>query len=185
MSAVVRVQGDPAGYQQAAQDAVVAARPGIPIYYPATLRKSAADATWTQRFFGGLMASFAALALFLAALGIYGVMAYSVSQRTREIGVRMALGAPPRSVVLMVLRQGVLLVVLGLALGFLGAWFSAQLLASLLHGIEPHAPPPPSPSSRSSSRPSPLSPATSPAVAPHASTRTPPSARTKNRSRSS
>ena len=141
MSCVMRVQGDPAGYARAAQDAVLAARSGIPIYYPLPLAKVATDAMWSQRFFGGLFVSFGVLALFLAALGIYGVMAYSVSQRTQEIGVRMALGADPGLVVAMMLRQGLRLVAIGLALGFIGAWFTAQLLASLLHGVQPHDPP--------------------------------------------
>lgn len=141
MSAVMRVQGDPAGYARAAQDAIIAARSDIPIYNALPLTKVAADAMWGQRFFGGLFVSFGVLALFLASLGIYGVMAYSVSQRTQEIGVRMALGAEPGAVVAMMLRQGLRLVGLGLVLGFAGAWFSAHLLASLLHGIEPHDPP--------------------------------------------
>jgi putative ABC transport system permease protein len=141
MNGVLRVQGDPAGYARAAQDAVLAARGDIPIYNPLPLTKVASDAMWSQRFFGGLFASFAALALFLASLGIYGVMAYSVSQRTQEIGVRMALGAEPRAVVAMMLRQGLRLVALGLGLGFIGAWIVAHFLASLLHGIEPHDPP--------------------------------------------
>ncbi|MEY2880741.1 MAG: hypothetical protein RLZZ15_3121 [Verrucomicrobiota bacterium] len=141
LSAVMRVQGDPATYQRAAQDAVMAARADIPIYQPMTMTKVASDTMWVQRFFGGLFASFAALALFLAALGIYGVMAYAVAQRTQEIGVRMALGAEPGSVVAMMLRQGLRLVGLGLALGFVSAWFAAQLLGSLLHGVSPHDPP--------------------------------------------
>jgi putative ABC transport system permease protein len=141
MNAVMRVQGDPAGYQRAAQDAVLAARADIPIYNPAPMTKVASDAMWSQRFFGGLFVTFGVLALFLASLGIYGVMAYSVSQRTQEIGVRMALGAEPGAVVAMMLRQGLRLVAIGLALGFAGAWFSAQLLGSLLHGVSPHDPP--------------------------------------------
>ncbi len=141
LSAVLRVKGDPVSYQQAAQDAVLAARPGIPIYNSAPLTKTASDSLWSQRFFGGLFVSFAVVALFLAALGIYGVMAYSVAQRTQEIGVRMALGAQPRTVVMMILRHGLRLVSIGLALGFVAAWFTAQLLVSLLHGIEPHDPP--------------------------------------------
>jgi predicted permease len=141
MSCVMRVQGDPAGYTRAAQEAVLAARSGIPIYYPLTLVKVASDAMWSQRFFGGLFVSFGVLALFLASLGIYGVMAYSVSQRTQEIGVRMALGAHPHTVVAMMLRQGLRLVGLGLVIGFVGAWFATQLLGSLLHGVQPHDPP--------------------------------------------
>jgi putative ABC transport system permease protein len=141
MSAVLRVTGDPASYRQAAQDAVLAARPGIPIYAPMPLTQAASEALWSQRFFGGLFVGLAAVALFLAALGIYGVTAYSVSLRTQEIGVRMALGAEPGAVVRMVLKQGVLLVLCGLVLGFVVAWFTAQLLAGALHGIEPHDPP--------------------------------------------
>jgi len=141
MSAVLRVQGDPAGYQRAAQDAVIAARSDIPIYYPNPLTQVARETMWSQRFFGGLFASFAGIALFLAAIGIYGVMAYSVSQRTQEIGVRMALGAEPAAVVAMMLRQGLRLVGLGLACGFACAWFAAQLLASVLYGVSPHDPP--------------------------------------------
>jgi len=141
MNAVLRVQGDPASYEQAAQDAIVAARAGIPIYNPAPLTKTASDAMWSQRFFGGLFVSFAGVALFLAALGIYGVTAYSVAQRTQEIGVRLALGAEPGAVVAMLIRQGLRLIALGLALGFALSWFGAHLLASLLHGIEPHDPP--------------------------------------------
>jgi putative ABC transport system permease protein len=141
MSAVLRVQGDPLSYQRAAQDAIIAARSDIPIYYANALTTVAREAMWSQRFFGGLFASFAGIALFLAAIGIYGVMAYSVSQRTQEIGVRMALGAQPRTVVVMMLRQGLRLVGLGLAAGFACAWFAAQLLASVLYGISPHDPP--------------------------------------------
>ncbi|MBI5767112.1 MAG: ABC transporter permease [Verrucomicrobia bacterium] len=141
MSAVMRVPGDPASYQRAAQDAVLAARADIPIYYAMPMTKVASDAMWSQRFFSGLFTSFAGIALFLAAIGIYGVMACSVSQRTQEIGVRMALGAQPGAVVAMILRQGLRLVGLGLALGFVGAWFAAQLLTTVLYGISPHDPP--------------------------------------------
>jgi len=106
----MRVQGDNAAYQYPAQNAILAARPGIPIYAAAPLAKLASDAIWNQRLLGGVLASFAGVALFLAAPGIYGVMAYSVAQRTQEIGVRMALGAAPGAVGWMMLRQGMLLV---------------------------------------------------------------------------
>jgi putative ABC transport system permease protein len=141
MSAVVRVEGDPMSFLRAAQDAILTARADIPIYTPDALATVAAKAMWTQHFFGGLMAGFAGLALFLAAIGIYGVMAYSVTQRTQEIGVRMALGAQPGTIVNMVLRHGARLVGLGLVIGFIGAWFAAQLLTSLLYGVSPHDPP--------------------------------------------
>jgi len=141
LSAVVRVQGDPAAFSKAVQDAVLSARPGTPIYFVSPMTKVASDTLWSQRFFGGLFASFAALALFLASLGIYGVMAYTVSQRTREIGVRMALGAQPTTVVRLILHQGLVLVALGLGIGFISSWGAAQALAGLLYGIDPHDPP--------------------------------------------
>ena len=141
MSAVVRVQGNPASFTKAVQQAVVAARPGTPIYFVKPMTKVASDTLWSKRFFGGLFASFAALALFLASIGIYGVMAYAVSQRTQEIGVRMALGAQPTEVVKLILKQGLVLVSLGLAIGFVTSWGAAHALSGLLYGIEPHDPP--------------------------------------------
>lgn len=140
-SAVVRVKGDPAGHVRAAEDAVLAVRPDIPIYYAEPMASVVHKTLWRQRMFGSLFAGFAAIALFLAAIGIYGVMSYTVSQRTQEIGVRMALGAQPGTVIAMMLRQGLRLVGLGLVLGFVGAWFVAMTLSGLLHGIEPHDPP--------------------------------------------
>jgi putative ABC transport system permease protein len=92
------------------------------------------------RFLAGLLGTFSLLALVLAAVGVYGVMAYSVGRRTREIGVRMALGARPRDVLGMVLRQGAVLAGIGLAAGLLVAYTMAESLGSLLFGISPHDP---------------------------------------------
>jgi putative ABC transport system permease protein len=141
MSGVLRVKGNPTGYVRAVQDAVLAVRADIPIYYPETLASIVRKALWKQRMFGELFAGFAGLALFLAAIGIYGVMSYAVAQRTQEIGIRMALGAQRREVIAMVLRQGVRLVGAGLACGITGAWFAATALTAMLHGISPHDPP--------------------------------------------
>ncbi len=140
-SAVVRVEGDPARYVAAARDAVLSVRPDIPIYYPDAMTRVVQKTLWKPRFFGGLFAGFAIIALLLAAIGIYGVTAYSVSQRTQEIGVRMALGAQPSTVITMVVSEGAQLVAIGLVLGFAAAWAVAQLLAGMLHGIDPHDPP--------------------------------------------
>lgn len=140
-SAVMRVEGDPVRYIQAAADAVLVVRPEIPIYAAKPMTEVVNTALWGPRFFGGLFVGFALIALFLAAIGIYGVTAYSVSQRTQEIGVRMALGAQPQAVVNMVLREGAQLVAAGLALGFAVAWMAVRLLSGILHGIEPHDPP--------------------------------------------
>jgi len=82
------------------------------------------------------MSTFGGAALVLAAIGIYGLMAYSAQQRTQEIGIRLALGADARGVRNMVVRQGMLLVAIGLGVGFLAAFFTAKLLASFLFGVE-------------------------------------------------
>jgi putative ABC transport system permease protein len=90
---------------------------------------------WAPRIGAGLLSLFGLLALALAALGIYGVIAYSIGQRRREIGIRMALGAARGEVLGLVLRQGMRPVVIGLALGLAGAFAGARAVASLLFGI--------------------------------------------------
>jgi putative ABC transport system permease protein len=99
-----------------------------------------AASTAQRRFNVGLMSVAAVIALILAVLGIYGVLAYSVAQQTREIGIRMALGAERSGVLRMVLKEGLQLVLLGIGLGFVAALGLAQLMASLLFGVEPSDP---------------------------------------------
>ncbi len=87
-----------------------------------------------------LLGAFAAVAMLLSAIGLYGVIAYSVSQRTREIGIRMALGAGRRQLLRMVVRQGLKLVLAGVAIGAVSALGLTRLLSSMLYGVVPHDP---------------------------------------------
>ena len=87
------------------------------------------------RFNTTLLSIFAGVALVLTLVGLYGVMSYSVAQRTNEIGIRLALGAQTRDVLLMVVKQGSILILLGLAIGLAGAYAATRLIASLLFGV--------------------------------------------------
>ena len=93
-----------------------------------------------RKFSLSLMAAFGALALFLASIGIYGVMAYAVSQRAQEFCIRMALGAQPRDVLLLALRPGAVLTFTGVALGLIAAQGATHLMTSLLFGVSPADP---------------------------------------------
>lgn len=141
MSFAVRVAGTPRDYVEAAQREVFAVNPKIPLYLARPMREVIDEHNWDKRFFGTLFAVFAIIALFLAATGIYGVMAYAVGQRTSEIGLRMALGARGGDVLRLVLRQGVRLTLLGLALGSLAAFSLTHLLDRILFEVSPHDPP--------------------------------------------
>ena len=100
----------------------------------------AALALLQPRFLALLLATFSGIALFLAAIGIYGVMSYSVSRRTREIGLRMALGAETRDVIKLIVKQGMGLTLIGAMLGVMLAVAVTRLLASLLYGVTPTDP---------------------------------------------
>lgn len=141
MSVMVRTKTDPAKFANLARTTVLAVNKELPIYRVLTMEEVVAQSFWDRKFFGNLFTIFAGLALFLASLGIYGVMAYSVRQRTQEIGVRMALGAQTGDVLRLVTGQGLRLVLTGLAIGFVSAFFLAKLLAGSLHGISAHDPP--------------------------------------------
>jgi ABC-type antimicrobial peptide transport system permease subunit len=104
------------------------------------MRERAAEVTSRARFIAVLLAGFATLALLLAAIGIYGVMAYSVSARTRELGIRIALGAESSDVRALVLREGVTLIAAGLTLGLVSAWASLRILQSQLYEMSPTDP---------------------------------------------
>lgn len=112
----------------------------IPITYAKTMTDHLALALWPSWMGAVLLGSFGMLALVLASMGVYGVMAYSVSQRTRELGIRMALGAQAHQVLGLVVRQGMTLAVIGLCIGLLAAVGSTRLVAALLYGVNPNDP---------------------------------------------
>jgi putative ABC transport system permease protein len=110
------------------------------LYLVRTLDDVIADHTQGQQFLSFLVGSFAALAALLAAIGIYGVLSYAVTQRTREIGIRMSLGATRGRVLGEVLRDGMGIVLIGFAAGVLGALAAGRVLATLLHDVKPTDP---------------------------------------------
>jgi putative ABC transport system permease protein len=109
----------------------------LPVSHVETMQHLVAVSTGQPRFRTFLLASFALIALLMAALGIYGVISYLVAQRTRELGIRLALGAQPTKLLLMVLGRALMLVSTGLALGLVGSAIAAKFIASLLYGIGP------------------------------------------------
>jgi len=132
---VVRTSDDPASVTTAIREATRAVDPDQPISDVMTMNQNLARVLVTERFSAILMSVLAAAGLLLAALGLYGVMAYSVSQRTTEIGVRVALGAQPIHVLRLILGQGAKLTLLGIAIGLTAAWGLTRLLASLLFEV--------------------------------------------------
>jgi putative ABC transport system permease protein len=140
MSVMLRTKTDPAAFANLARAAVLAVNTEIPIYKVKTMDQVVLESFWDRRFFGTLFTVFAGLALFLAAIGLYGVMAYSVRQRTQEIGVRMALGAQTGDVLRLVTGHGIRLIVLGLLIGVVFAFFLTKLLQGNLEGVSVHDP---------------------------------------------
>jgi len=141
LSIVIRANGKPSRWAETAREATLATDRGIPIYHVRPLSEVELLRFPQVRFFTRLFLVFGVVALLLACIGIYGVMSYSVSLRTQELGLRMALGAQAGDVVRMVIRHGLGLVGLGLGAGLVAAFSLAHLLSGILHGVSPHDPP--------------------------------------------
>src|SRR6266478_1207591 len=137
---VVRTASDPLPIVAAVRDVVHQVDPNLPLTRVMTMDGLLSDSVSPRRFSATLIGIFAALALLLAAVGIYGVMSYTVSQRTQEIGVRMALGAQVDHVRGMILGQTLKLTLLGVGIGLAGSFVVARLLASLLFGVGTYDP---------------------------------------------
>jgi len=137
---VVRAAGDPAVVASAARKAIAAVDPTRPVYDVQTLEEALSDSIAPRRFNLLLLEVFAGAALLLAVVGIYGVMSYAVTQRTHEVGVRMALGACGGEVVRMLVRQGMLVALAGMAIGVAAALCLTRLIRSMLYEVAPADP---------------------------------------------
>jgi putative ABC transport system permease protein len=135
MTILVRTASDPLSIASPARAALQQLDPELPLASVATMDQLLADSLSRSRFTMLLLGIFAAVALVLAAVGIYGLIAYSVTQRTQELGIRIALGAQRRDVLRLVLRQGTRLTLLGVAIGVLAALSLSRLLGTLLFGV--------------------------------------------------
>lgn len=135
MFVVLRTSVDPETTFSAVRAAVHAEDPGLPLFNVRTMDQRVTASLGTRRFSMGLLVGFAVVALLMAAIGIYGVMAYSVAERRQEIGIRMALGARGRDVLVLVMGQGLALTLVGAAIGLCTAFVVTRLLTTMLFGV--------------------------------------------------
>jgi predicted permease len=136
----VRTAMEPTAVTSSIRSVVSGIDPDLPFYMPRTMEDLIAESLVTRRTPMLLLMVFAGVALFLAAVGIYGVLAYTVTQRTRELGIRMALGSSPKQVFGLVVSQGAKVLGIGLVIGALGSLGLVQLIQALLYGVRPTDP---------------------------------------------
>ncbi|MDP2390702.1 MAG: FtsX-like permease family protein, partial [Acidobacteriota bacterium] len=132
--------GDPSALAAAVRAEIRAADPGLAVFSVRTMEDLRQSSFWQYRLFGFMFGIFGAAALFLAAIGVYGVLSFSVSQRSQEMGVRIALGAQRADVLRLVVRQGVTLALIGVAVGVVGAFGATRVIASILYNVTPSDP---------------------------------------------
>ena len=135
MDFAVKTAGEPNSYLPAIKAELRKVDNDLPLGNVATLEEKLRDSTATRRFNLGLISAFAVLALALSAVGLYGVMSYGVNQRTTEIAIRMAVGAEPKDVLKLILREGLVLAFVGTLLGVAGAFALTRFLSSVLFGV--------------------------------------------------
>jgi len=135
---IVRTRGNPAGLAGALRHELSRLDPSMPVYNLETMDEHVRAAYFLPHVAAALFGVFGAIGLVLAMVGLYGVMSFAVSRRTREIGIRMAMGAQRAAVLRLVLRRGMALTFVALALGWPAAWMLAKIASSFLYGISPH-----------------------------------------------
>jgi predicted permease len=135
---IVKTAGDPAALSETVRRQVYALDPAMAIYNEETMEEHVRTAYVLPNLAATLFGIFGGMGVILAATGLYGVVSYSVSRRTREIGIRIALGARPGTVEGLFVRQGIALTLIALALGWPAAWMLTKIAASLLYGVQPH-----------------------------------------------
>ncbi len=140
MTLAIRMGSDPLGIASTLRHSIGSIDPTQPVYDIETLQQALAASVAVRRFELFLLGVFAAAALIMAIIGVYGVIAYSVTQRTKEIGIRMALGAQRTQVVQMIVSQGMRIGAWGIAIGIVAAYGFTRLMVSLLYGVKPHDP---------------------------------------------
>jgi putative ABC transport system permease protein len=140
VSLAVRTREDPGAFGATAQTVVSRIDPGLPLYFVRTMSETVAAGTWGYRLFGSLFTIFGIVALFLAAVGLYGVMAFSVSRRTQEMGVRMAMGAEARNILGLVLGHGMKQLAVGAAVGLALGALLVQPMRVIFFDVEPSDP---------------------------------------------
>jgi len=133
----IRTRGEPLQVVAGVRREIRASDPNLPVFDVYTLEQVRRQGFWEYRFIGGMFTVFGFIALFLASIGVYGVLSYSVSQRTREIGVRVALGAQNGHVMRLVLRQGMLLALAGIGVGLVFSFGATRVVASVLYNVSP------------------------------------------------
>jgi predicted permease len=137
---LIRTEGEPTALLPSIRAAVRSIDPQAPIFGTRTMEEAVSGSIATQRLSAGLIGGFSLLALFLAALGLYGVLAYLVTRRTREIGIRIALGSPRTKILGLILRQGMIMVGLGIFAGVILAWGCGPLIRHFIYGVAPNDP---------------------------------------------
>src|SRR5262245_45874630 len=137
---MIRTSATPTGITSAVREAIRASDPTVPLFDIRTMEDLRTGTFWQYRVFGQMFGTFGAVALLLAAVGVYGVLAFSVSQRTQEMGVRMALGASRSDVLRLVMQQGVVLAAIGEGFGLAGAFGITRVIKSSLYNVTPTDP---------------------------------------------